>query len=245
MKNMKFNLLKNFLVPLLVLSLTAIFIPVQAMAATTYAEALATLNAFSFSISYSATGSITSDQTALYAAANDVIDSTTTGISVSAKSDDDSVTASGEWSEWIRYSSVTNTLADSLAKTKIGYYGTYTAETAGTFTISYTYNLGYRINAQAGEYASALSLAAIEIGDESAMDSIGASAFNGESSYVENDNYKTLVLNYDLEAGESISFAAYTFIQADTSAPVPVPGAFVLLGTGLLGLAGTMRKRRY
>ena len=124
----------------------------------------------------------------------------------------------------------TATTSDAIAE-----YGiSFTAAEAGTFTISINYD--FEISASSTAYAEAIVYLLIN-DKEYDSDSIYFDAYNGMSNDL--DGLEALTCSYSYGEGEEVNIVLGA--EAYASA-VPVPGAGLLLGTGLVILGAVRRK---
>lgn len=121
-----------------------------------------------------------------------------------------------------------------------GYYGQYQAATDGVLSISMEYSLYAYAEAGTGEEAYAEASAEIFIRDRTEEDFLMYYAM-GDDFFEDEVLWETLSLSVDLEAGETVNFGLAAIVYAD-AAPVPLPGAIFLLGSGILVLAGIGKK---
>ncbi|WP_020587996.1 VPLPA-CTERM sorting domain-containing protein [Desulfobacter curvatus] len=123
--------------------------------------------------------------------------------------------------------------------------GTYTATAAGTLTFSVDYQLGIGGDADGTDITDVWAGVSLLIDDEvTLMDDLEfswygdlADLYNGEIT-----PWRELTMSLELDANETISFALVGESYADVN-PVPVPGAGLLMTTGLIGLAAIRRKK--
>ena len=130
---------------------------------------------------------------------------------------------------------------DGLAYGDAGFSGQWSADSAGTLTISFDYYLAYDVATGANESAYADVEALLTIGDQSLSDLLSIEAFNG-MMFDEETPWYTLSLDYEMLSAQTVDFSALVSAQAEV-ATVPVPAAVWLLGSGLIGLYGIHRKR--
>jgi len=123
-----------------------------------------------------------------------------------------------------------------------GYFGSFEAESGGTLTVTFDYWLAYDVSTEIGDYAYAGTKAVLTIGGKSVSDLLSIDAFNG-MAFDDETPLSTLSMEYDLLEGQTVNFSALVSSQAEV-APVPVPAAVWLLGSGLVGLLG-IRKRTH
>lgn len=121
-----------------------------------------------------------------------------------------------------------------------GFYGQYTADTAGTLTISFDYYLAYDVMADSGDYVYADAFAEIYICGLNDSDDYFIEAING-MNFLSETPVKNMSLSLDLVEGQIVDFSVLTGAEAGLS-PVPIPGAFWLLSSGFVGIA-SLRKR--
>lgn len=124
-----------------------------------------------------------------------------------------------------------------LASSDAGWYGQFRATGAGTLTISFDYYLAYDVDTGANEKAWADALAVLTIGDRTISDLLWTEAFN-TMAFDDETPWATLSLKHDMQAGDLVDFTALVSARSEVDA-VPVPAAFWLLGSGLIGLCGT------
>lgn len=213
----------------------------QALA--TYADAWSFIKWNSISFDYTGTGSITNDsiQTNAYAInanGDELTDSS--NIESVAEFDSDTFWGWGLSDAEDLYAEAFVEGQNGMAYGDAGYYGTYTAESAGTLTVSFSAELAYDLVSDADENAWADVWYEFTLGDLTATDALESEAFGGmEFSKGIPD---MISLSIDLAEGESIDFSMMTAAQAQVSA-VPIPGAVWLLASGLAGVIGIRGRR--
>ena len=216
--------------------------------ASSYAYALAVIDYDSLTFAYTGTGSLTSYSYSTYAELNGESDSSSDEAYLKSSSED-----SWAWSETFAsnsvegyediYTEVNDDASDDLtsASAKSLLQGVFTAETAGTLTISVNYYLGIDVMSVEDYISLANSSVSLVVGDSSVKDSLSYSTAKGLLSYDQETPWLTLTTSLDLAAEESVSCAlsAETFANANA---VPVPGTGLLLSAGLLAVAAVRRK---
>jgi hypothetical protein len=230
------------------LCLLAAAVPGQAQAAT-YAEALSRIDFSSLSISFE--GDIVSVGTTIETYAEMEGDfsgsdyntgsAATDEIEAYVEGDYDYFWSWGLYDQEELYSQAYIEGSEGTTYADSGLYGTYTAETAGTLTVSVSFGYSLETETSADEGASVYALAWSElyIGDLSVSEELFSEASYGMS--FDDEKTGTLTLSFDLESGESVDFGAIT--GAEVSA-VPIPGAVWLLASALPGVAVLRRRNR-
>ena len=124
--------------------------------------------------------------------------------------------------------------ATDITSNAIAEYGiSFTAAQAGTLTISIDFDL--EIDTSSTAYAEALAYLTIN-DEEYDSASIDFYAYNGMSKHL--NDLGTLTSTYTYSEGEKVTI----LLGADAYAAVPVPGAGLLLSTGLIVFAAIKRK---
>ena len=122
-----------------------------------------------------------------------------------------------------------------------GYYGQYTAQTAGTLTISIDYSIFIDTQADMGQFSFAEAAVLLYIDGLESYDFEAFTAYDGMNYSNETSGWATMFLSLDLDAEQTVDFAAIAITQAEAS-PVPVPGSVLILGAGLMATFGIRRK---
>ena len=151
--------------------------------------------------------------------------------------------ADGSDSDISATANVTDPYTNESARAYSGFFGEFEAGTTGTLTISINYY--FTANAQAGQGLAALAAASVllDIDGEELVDSLAYNAANG-SGYEGDTEWLSLSLSYDLAAGQAVDFKILASADAQKADPVPVPGTFMLLGSGLIGILGIRKKTK-
>ena len=213
--------------------------------AATEAFSNAIIDYSSFNVSYSGTGSYSINSFTAWAetSSSNVEDSADARIQLTDTGGNETLDSWGsidfdEFNELYSHAYVTNIVDYALSGAEAS--GTYTAESAGTLTLSASYYIEAQAWAAMGGSASVETLAYLFIGDEDSVVSYNFSAY-GELTTDYDLGWLTIEFDVDLEEGDVVAFGVGTETLAKVCS-VPVPGAGFLLGAGLMALAGFRRK---
>ncbi len=121
-----------------------------------------------------------------------------------------------------------------------GYFGEFSADTAGTLTISFDYYLYASAFADNQKTAEAKAGVFLTINGEQAADSLSFVSAKGKGFDREQD-WTLMTFSLDLSEGQTVDFSAIALSDAKIST-VPVPASLWILGAGLAGLVGIRRR---
>lgn len=124
-----------------------------------------------------------------------------------------------------------------------GYYGEYTANTAGTLTISIDYSILIDTQADMGQFSFAEAAVLLYIDGLESYDFEAFTAYNGMNYSNETPGWATMFLSLDLDAGQTVDFGGVAIAIVEAN-PVPVPGSALILGAGLMATFGIRIRRK-